>query len=243
MITLSRLFLLVCLALAGGFVAVRAQPAAAPAASEGVEISIVGLGQMPSVVKIADGPRALEAPVQSSGKGAPFRHKGGSPLVFFREVKDAEGRLRRETVATVEYPPEWKRMLVVLLADARRPGQDAFTAQVFDDGAEGFPAGTARVFNFFRTTLAANSGDALEQVPSGQSRLMRLSGARARVWLKLARQGPTEWELLPTFVTQFSPDRRLLLFLYETKGEDGQVERIYRNIPEVAPAPSSPAAP
>lgn len=243
MTTPSRITFLVFLVLAGCVAAVCAQPVTPPPVPEGVEISLVGLGSLPSSVKIAEGARTLEASVQSSGKGPSFHHKGGSPLVFFREVKDAQGNLKRETIASVVYPPEWKKMLVVLLADSRHPGEGLFAAQAFDDSSEGFPAGSARIFNFFKTTLAANSGDALEQVPPGQSRLMRLSGARARVWLKLARQGPTEWELLPTFVTQFSPDRRLLLFLYETKGDDGQIERIYRNIPEVAPPPSVPVAP
>lgn len=209
--------------------------AAGPAIPEGIEISLVGLGDLPTSVKIADGSRVIETAVPPDGRGSPFYYRGKTPLVFFRETTDAEGKLRRVPVATVEYSPLWKKALVVLVAAGRTGETRDFTAQAFDDGSEGFPAGHARLFNFYRGALAANSGDGVEQVPPRQSRLIALKGSRARVWMKLAVQRPESWEVLPTFVTQVAPNTRLLIFAYEAPGDGGAMDRTYRCISEAIP--------
>ncbi|GEM_PF-4153127 len=231
MTPLSRIPFLVCLGcLSLGVAISQPLPAESPA---GLEISLVGLGELPPTVKIADGTRVLEVAVPSSGRGDPFFYRARTPLVFFREVADAEGKVQRVPIATVECSPAWEKALVVLVANGRTAGDLVFTAQAFDDGSEGFPVGHARLFNFFRSTLAVNSGGGLEQVPAFQSRLVALSGSRARVWMKLAVQRPENWEVLPTFVTQVAPNTRLLIFAYEAPGDGGAMERTYRSIAEV----------
>ncbi|MFA6960146.1 MAG: hypothetical protein WC205_05285 [Opitutaceae bacterium] len=211
-----------------------------PAPAE-LEISLVGLGDLPPSVKIADGTRVLEISVPASGRGDPVYYRGKNPLVFFRETTDAEGKTRRVPVATVEFSPAWKKALVVLVSAGRKGGDWNFTGQAFDDSAEGFPTDYARLFNFYRSTLAVNSGDGLEQVPPRESRLIALKGSRARVWMKLAVQRPASWEVLPTFVTQVAPNTRLLIFAYEAPGDGGGMERTYRSISEVI-APEQIAA-
>lgn len=238
--TLSRVLSFVCLGclFLGG---ARGQPPAAERPA-GLEISLVGLGDLPPVVKIADGTRVLDAAVPPSGRGDPFYYRGKTPLVFFREVTDAEGKVQRVPIATVEYPPAWRKALVVLVSGGRKAEVRDFSAEAFDDSAEGFPAGYARLFNFYRNTLAVNSGDGLEQVPARQSRLIALKGARARVWMKLAVQRPADWEVLPTFVTQVAPNTRLLIFAYEAPGDGGGMERTCRSIAETVATDDPPAA-
>lgn len=213
-------------------VAAPGQPVAAGEAA-GVEISLVGLGDLPAAVKVADGRGTLDIGVPASGRGASFRYRGASPLVFFREMTDAEGQIRRVPIATVEYPAGWKKMLIVLISGGHTGEDWRFDAQAFDDSAEGFPAGHARVFNFYQTTLALNNGGEVAQVPPRQSRLVALRGAGKRVWMKMAVQRAAEWETLPAFVTQVAPDSRLLVFAYEAPGDAGRIERTYRSISEV----------
>lgn len=231
MTMISRVLFFVCLGcLPSGVALSQPLPVEPPA---GMEISLVGLGELPPAVKIAEGTRVLEVAVPPDGRGASFHYRGKPPLVFFREVTDTEGKVRRVPIATVEYSSAWKKTLVVLLSAGRTAEGVNFTAQAFDDSAEGFPAGHARLFNFFRSTLAANSGDGVEQVPPRGSQLIALKGARARVWMKLAVQRPDSWEVLPTFVTQVAPNTRLLIFAYEAPGDGGAMERTYRSISEV----------
>lgn len=229
--TLSRILLFVGLGCFWPGVAWSEPLPAEPSA--GLEISLVGLGELPPAVKIADGTRVLDVAVPPDGRGAPFYYRGKPPLVFFREVTDAEGKVHRVPVATVEYAPAWKKSLVVLVSGGRTAEGWNFTGQAFDDSAEGFPSGYARLFNFYRNTLAVNSGDGLEQVPARGSRLIALKGSRARVWMKLAVQRPANWEVLPTFVTQVAPNTRLLIFAYEAPGDGGGMERTCRSISEV----------
>ena len=210
----------------------RGQPAA-PEDMGGVEISLVGLGEFPSSVKIAFGKRVLDVGVPSSGKGPAFRYRGASPLVFFREVTDAEGKVQRVPIATVEYPAAWKKVLIVLISGGHTADGWTFGAQAFDDSREGFPVGHARIFNFYPGTLALNSGGDVAQVPSRQSRLVKLQGAKSRVWMKVALQRESRWETLPAFVTQVAPGSRLLIFAYEEAGDAGRVECTYRTIAEV----------
>ncbi|HEY9247828.1 MAG TPA: hypothetical protein VIO38_01800 [Rariglobus sp.] len=226
MTTLSRILFFVCLGcLSSG--AALSQP---PAAEErGVEISLVGLGALPERVKIADGKRGRDVSVPASGRGQPFRHTGAPHLVFVREETDAEGNVRLVPVAEVTFSPAWKKVLVVLMS----AGQGRFNAQAFDDSAEGFPPGFARVFNFYKSTLAVNNGAGLAEIAPGASELMQLHGARTRMWMKVAVRRPQEWELLPTFVTQVAPNTRLLLFAYEAPGDEGVMEQRYRSITEV----------
>lgn len=231
MTTLSRILFWVCLGCPPLGVA-TGQPLP-PEAAVGLEISLVGLGDLPPLVKIADGTRVLEVAVPPSGRGDAFHYRARTPLVFFREITDAEGKVQRVPIATVEYSPAWKKALVVLVSGGHTAEGWTFTGQAFDDSAEGFPSGYARLFNFYRNTLAVNSGDGLEQVPSRQSRLIALKGSRARVWMKLAVQRPANWEVLPTFVTQVGPNTRLLIFAYEAPGDGGGMERTCRSISEV----------
>lgn len=213
----------------------RAQ-ASAPASDVGVEVALVGLGELPSSVKIADGSRTLDVGVPVGGKGAAFRYRGPSPLVFFREEPDAEGKVRRVPVASAEFSPGWGKALVVLVATGRDAAGPRFVAQAFDDSAEGFPAGRARVFNFHAGTLALNNGGRVAQVPTRESRLVEFNLTGNRLWMKVALERAGRWEPLPAIVTQVAPSSRLLIFAYEERGDAARVERTYRTISEIVSA-------
>lgn len=212
---------------------VRAQT---PASAAGVEIALVGLGELPVAVKIADGSRVLDIGVPVGGKGPAFRYRGPSPLVFFREEIDAEGAARRVPVSSAEFSPGWGRVLVVLVATGRDAAGHRFAAQAFDDSAAGFPAGHARVFNFHAGTLALNSGGQVARVPARESRLIGFNAARNRLWMEVALERAGQWEPLPAIVTQVAPGSRLLVFAYEERGDAARVERTYRTISEIVSA-------
>lgn len=216
----------------GLLIVVPSRAQSAPPAP-GVEVSLVGLGALPSSVKVADGNRVLELGVPAGGKGAPFRYRGASPLVFFREVTDAEGAVRRVPVASADFTASWGRTMVVLVATGKDAHGPTFAARAFDDSAEGFPAGHARVFNFYPDTLALNNGGRTAQVPARESRMVALDVAGSRVWMKLALQRADSWEALPPLITQVAPGMRLLVFAYAERGDAGRVENTCRTIAEL----------
>lgn len=227
----ARLF--ICLCFMFGSVCLRAQ---APVPEEkGISISLVGLGYLPSTVKIVDGSRILNVEVPASGRGQVFKYRGSSPLVFVQEIKNALGKVSLVPVANVAFAPTMSKMLVVLVSKGRSGEEWRFTAQGFDDTIAGFPAGHARVFNFYQTVLAVNSGPEIVQIEAGQSQLVPMRGSRARIWMKVAVRRPAEWEILPTFITQVAPNTRILLFAYEAPDHEGTLQRIYRSISEIAP--------
>lgn len=216
-----------------------AQPDAGPEQNE-VTISIVGLGELPSMLRFQQGTKVLSAGIPAGGRGVSFHYKGSSPLVLFEEVTDATGKITRVPRATASYPVEWKKILLVLLPGDSKDGMlREFT---FDDSREAFPPDHVRLFNFYFSAVAVSANGTVDRIEAGTSKLLALPArdALGRIWMKMAALRDGKWEVLPTWITQSPPSARLLMFAYEQRNENGALTPVYRTITEAAP-PEEPA--
>ena len=216
-----------------------AQPAPDPD-QNGVSISIVGLGDLPNVLRFQQGSKVMNAGIPAGGRGVSFHYKGPAPLGLFEEVADATGKIIRVPRATASYPVEWKKILLVLLPGDSKDG--VLRAFTFDDSREGFPPDRVRLFNFYFSAVAVSANGTIDQIEPGTSKLLSLPArdALGRIWMKLAALRDGRWEVLPTWITQCPPSARLLMFAYEQRNEGGALTPVYRTITEVAP-PEEPA--
>jgi len=205
----------------------------------GITLSVVGLGELPPSLLYKDGGRTLALDIPTSGRGAPVAYGGSPPLVLFKEVVDATGNKTTVPVATVEFSPSWTRVLAVLVSGGK--ADSPIRALAFDDGAAGFPAGYARLFNFYASDIAVSNNGRISEVASGKSALLPLVNHSGRAWMKLATRNGAGWSSLPTFVTQIKPDDRLLVFAYEIRTESG-IQQVYRTITQNLPPPKPAGA-
>lgn len=182
-----------------------------------VDVSLVGLGRMPSTLLLQSGNGDLSPVAAPTGIRSPLvRYRGDSPLRFFTETRDAEGNVVRIPAATIPYQTGWEKVLVVLSASPHG-APEPLRGQTFDDGPAGFPADHVRVFNLYPVPLAIRAGtnDPLQLAP-GQSTLLPLSvdpTRRAFVQLALLKEG--RWQALSPLGTDVVPNMRILAFVYE----------------------------
>lgn len=214
---------------------------AEPAAASGVSISIVGLGELPASLRFQQGGKVLNAPIPAGGRSAAFRYTGGTPLVLFEEVTDAEGKVMRVPRATAAFSEDWKQILLVLL-----PGDNPAAMLrpfTFDDSREAFPPEHVRLFNFYFSAVAVSANGTIDQIEAGTSKLLPLPprDSLGRIWMKMAALRNGRWEVLPTWITQCPPSARLLTFAYEQRNGAGDLMPVYRTISETPPPPAQAA--
>lgn len=206
-----------------------------------VSISIVSFGNVPKGIEFQDGNKVVAPAIVPYARSAPFQYSGGAPFVLFKETTDANGQPVRVTLATVNYPATWKKILIVLSAGAR--GGPLY-AQAFDDGDDAFPAGHIRLLNFHPQTIAVSTGSSVQQIVPGQSREFALPALddHDSVLLKLAIQRNDQWQELPPWSIQTRPTIRVLVFAYEKTTQNG-LQSFYLTIREALPPPKPKSMP
>lgn len=197
-----------------------------------MEVSFVALGRTPRFVKLQDERRILDIELTPGARSGPHRCAPAQPLVLFTEQKNAEGQAIKVTLASVNYPAAWQRVVVFL---SESGGASPLHVLAVDDGFDSFPAGQMKLFNFYSGALAAGSGTAAPvQIASGQSALVPLAAnARGKAWIRMAVQNGPRWKTLPPFVTEVSPRMRALALAYEQNGEPARTV-IFDSVPDPA---------
>lgn len=147
-----------------------------------------------------------------------YTFDGPGPLVLFKEV-EREGKIVRETAATLAVPEGATHAIIVLAAvDALRR---AYVGEWIDDGPEARPAGTIRLVNLSGHQVAVQLEDRRFTLAPGERNQVSVDGAVQRIVAKAAAQVAGGWKVVADNPLPMRPGLRLLLILRDGRPQPG----------------------
>jgi hypothetical protein len=145
-----------------------------------------------------------------------YRYRGPSPLVFYREVTDPDGVIRRRTLAEVDIA-NGSRNLLILALPRDNGNRNGFTTLTLADSLDTFPFNSFRIINFSSTRIASQLGDTREVLDPREEKIIKVSITEPRmVPFRLASYDPdsSQWsETSSTSVPFFGISRVLCLVM------------------------------
>lgn len=147
-----------------------------------------------------------------------YRYQGPSPLVFYREVTDPDGVIRRRTLAEVDISNgNGSRNLLILALPRDEGNRNGFTTLTLADSLDAFPFNSFRIINFSSTRIASQLGDTREVLDPREEKIIEVSITEPRmVPFRLASYDPnsSQWtETSSTSVPFFGISRVLCLVM------------------------------
>jgi hypothetical protein len=139
-----------------------------------------------------------------------YTWQGSDKLVFYRERRQ-EDRTIRDTVLTVDAPPDLAKAILLLSLDPSNPANN--TGQWIDDTPSGIPADAVTYLNLSSHRVGIQLGQETSTVAAKDSKTFRLDNKRRLLTLKVAAQNQSGWQVVASSSLGTYPGRRTLMIL------------------------------
>lgn len=193
-------------------------------------------GDLDAAFLLRNGRKNLPFQLSANAFSDTFDYTGPVPVALFREKRTETG-VERETLGQLDFPAEWKGVLLLVSRDPSNPLLP-FRFFPVEYWAPSVPDQHVRILNLCPYPLAAKIGDNQAAVGAKETLDLALPTERPDVPLRLAVQRADRWErILSTAIARPAQNKLLLLVLPRPDG--GARVIIAKDLPSPPPAPAT----
>lgn len=156
---------------------------------------------------------------------APYTPTDFKRLDIYKAAAEPKtGRIEQLHIATLNPPAGMSSAFVIVTPRPAPPdsvGPPSYAVEIIDNGPDAFPAGSIRIINRGRTTMATRLAGRQIVTEPAATRIIapELTDSRGRLRVLVAVQTPDQWRMIDDSVAIVKPDTRLTgLLVYSPTG-------------------------
>lgn len=193
------------------------------AQAKAIELRFISWEGEDSALKYTNKGKTVTIHAAESSFSPVYKFEGAGPLVLFKEV-EVEGKIVRQTAATLQVPAGLTHAIVVVAAtDA---AMTTYAGMWIDDAPDARPAGTIRLVNFSTHSVSFKIDTSEFTIaPAGTQQVPVKTNVR-RILMQAATQVNGQWKVVANNPLPVRSSLRLLLLMRDGRPQEGSEPNI-----------------